>query len=317
MNVLNASILCSSNTSNSDVIPTQLNIPGTLYYNTSYEFNATVNASNGSNYSFLFCFERSSIWWWLNRVYPIDCITKTDYAVVNNTVWPPISGKMVTVYVFTTEENSTRYGCDYREVTVGSEYVTIDLLKKIFLITEVDNDIEFSVNLTQGNNSKSPFKVGNITIMVHSKHNKTNNLAETECVDITANFTDDFNCSSFDAHSNVLGSNDHESGSSSSSSSGSGEHKSSESKDILYKYGFYYENKTMNICPGNRSCIIYNLDFPNETNLTIFVEVMREKIVNGMPKLSYNNKTTNISVLGKCVCIKINNPFINNFRTYN
>ena len=81
--------------------------------------SVTVNDSSNNSYTYLFCYKRNAL-----RPRFIDCIdNETNFTAVNKS-WVRFVGS-ATVFVFIRDENSIKYGCDYKNVTVESKQVLI------------------------------------------------------------------------------------------------------------------------------------------------------------------------------------------------
>ena len=151
-----------------------------------------------------------------------------------------------------------------------------------FLYLAEDYNLEVKLRLYQENHNRNKdFSVGNITFRVHTRYNTS------------ASPRHYLQGGARDEGGGQDGSHSY---SGSSGESGSSDGKTS-NKTTMFEYHFYFPNNSKT-CQDNKSNFSLDQYYPNETNYSVFVEVIRNESTKGSSKLSIGNATQSFTVLG-------------------
>ena len=138
-------------------------------------------------------------------------------------------------------------------------------------------NLEVKLHLYQESHNKNEdFSVGNITFRVHTKYKTI--VSPRHYLQSGA------------------GQDGSHSYSGSSEESGSSDNKTS-NKTTMFEYHFYFPNNSKT-WQGNESNFSLEQYYPEETNYSVFVEVIRNESTKGSCKLSIGNATQSFTVLG-------------------
>jgi uncharacterized protein YpmB len=180
----------------------------------------------------------------------IDCIdSPANNVTISTDTWDDVGN--FSVYVITSDDEDARKGCDFQNITVGNF-----------------SKLNVSVSLRQ-EDLKGPYKVGNITIIIH-----TNKSKKAEKKYKCANLSEPVDC--FTNRSLI-----------------------NETHEYLYTI-YYQRDENITMCSSNKPCIHIKDHYFSKTNGTtsIFVEVTKKKMQNEILRLAYGkNLLSNITVL--------------------
>jgi hypothetical protein len=104
-----------------NTLPTTLSTKEIVYYGNVSTITATINDSlstNSSNFSYLFFYVQRIPF----RNFPIyiDCIdSPANNVTISTDTWDDVGN--FSVYVITSDDEDARKGCDFQNITVGSE----------------------------------------------------------------------------------------------------------------------------------------------------------------------------------------------------